>query len=67
MLKKSRIQETKHLLTNADSSTNMYNKKILHTGDKYGTTSFHHFPQGFPISKKFERWTSGSGDKKMFK
>ena len=82
-MKKSRIRETKHLSTDADSSTNTTvgwtkntkkpkfygkTKKII----QITKTQKHPllsiiFPQGFRISKHFGHPTSGSGGKKTFK
>ena len=70
-IKKSRIRETKHLSTDADSSRikqifarqfyTLYEQKFSNLRQLLALT----FPQGFQISKKFGHWTS-SGDKKTF-
>ena len=78
--KKSWIREKKHLLTDADSSTDpkknpaskakfmrqfytIYEQKFSNLSPLLSIT----FPQGFPGSKIFGHWTSGSGGKKTFK
>ena len=71
--------ETKHLLTDADSSTNTKKILLVRQNLRQFYTLYKHkvsnlrpllsitFLQGFQKSKKFGDWTLGSGGKKTFK